>query len=227
MVYAHEHVLLRFNGHFGLNASTMTDKWSCGLRLGIPGSSPTYDAGKLAALAEAAKTAATTFHQAANTSAGTSTFFDQVAAAQIGVTGRYSPLTQVTQFSTVAGVAGIGTPTLPWNSALVFSLRTAIPRGRASNGRVYWPCLSMGITATTGRVSATNVQNRVNNFKTMLDSINTAANTYFPGLRVIVASQVGTGAAAVVTQVRSDDRVDSIERRENDQASVWGTATLS
>jgi hypothetical protein len=55
----------------------------------------------------------------------------------------------------------------------------------------------------------------------MLNSMNTAANVYDPGMKVRVFSNIGLGSAATVTGIRSDDRVDSIERRENQIPSVW------
>jgi hypothetical protein len=67
----------------------------------------------------------------------------------------------------------------------------------------------------------------VNLFKTFLDAVNTAAGAYQTGARIVVASNVGVGDMAFVTAIRSDDRMDSIERRENDQPSQWSNATLA
>lgn len=226
MVYANEHILLRFNGHFGASAAP-ADKWSVGLRLGQANLPVPYDAAKLLTLATAVTTSAQTFHSAAGTAAGTSCYFDQVAAACIGPSGKYVPPGALTILGPYAAQPGVGTAVLPWNSAAVMSLRTTIPRGRGSNGRVYWPALAMTIAPLTGRVAVNTMQVRVNLFKTFLDAVNTAANAYLAGTRVIVASNVGLGLNAVVTGVRADDRMDSIERRENDQPSQWATATLA
>lgn len=227
MVYPHEHILLRFNGHFGSSGTAIADRWSCNVRMGLPASAPVYDAAKLQTLVNAAQTAGQTFHSGTNSATGTSTFFDQVAGAQIGVSGRYTPTGQLTVLSPLTPQAGIGTPIHPWNVASVFSLRTAIPRGRGSNGRVYWPAISLPVTATTGRV-ATGVQGlRVTAFKAFLDALNVAGNSYSAGMKVIVASNVGGGLIAYATSVRSDDRIDSIERRENDQPAVWSAAALA
>lgn len=225
MVYNSTHVLLRFQGHFG-GSSSVLDKWSAGVRLGIPGSGVVYDAAKLQTLVNSAATAANAFHAAALVAAGTTCFFDQVTGAQIGTTGRYTPDTQETIFSPYAPVAGAGTSVLPWNSASVISLRTGRPRGRCSNGRVYWPCLSMAIATATGRVSSANVTSRVSAAKTFLNALNTAGNLYQSGMRLVVASNVGLGDMAYVTSIRSDDRIDSIERRENDQPPVYNTQAL-
>lgn len=226
MVFPHEHLLIRFNGHFGTNSS-FVDKWSCGIRFGLPASAPIYDAAKLQTFVNAADAAARTFHAHTNALVGTNAFIDYVTGAQIGVLGVYTPTSQLTVLSTSTPTAGLGTPVLPYNSALVFSLRTAVPRGRASNGRVYWPALAAPVVPTTGRVVDGNVAGRIAPFKTFLDTLNTAANTYSAGMKAIVASAVGGGQIAYVTSVRADGRLDSIERRENDTPVTYSSATLA
>lgn len=226
MVFPHEHVLLRFNGHFGSTATTFNDRWSCGIRMGLPASAPAYDAEKLQTLCNAAMTAAKTFHTASMVTTGTTAFLDYVSGAQIGVSGKYTPPSQLTIVSPTDSTAGVGTPVLPWNSAAVMSLRTDLPRGRASNGRVYWPIIAGSIDSFTGRLAGTPSTARVNAFATFLGALNTAGNTYSPGMKVVVASNVGGGLIATVTAVRMDDRVDSIERRENDQPPVYRTAVV-
>jgi len=226
MVYAQEHVLLRFNGHFG-TASAVTDRWSVGIRLGQASLPVIYDAAKLQTLVNAADTAAGQFHAAAGTLAGTACYYDGCAGANIGPSGKYVPNGALTIISGSNPRAGTGTGVLPWNSASVLSLRTAIPRGRGSNGRVYWPCLALPVTATSGRVSVGTLSARLTAAKSFFDALNSAANTYFAGTRVIVASNIGAGINAPVTGLRSDDRIDSIERRENDQPPNYATIALA
>lgn len=225
MVFPHEHVLIRFNGHFG-TSSSVVDRWSSGIRFGLPGSAPAFDPAKLQTFVNACQTAANTFHSGTQSWTGTNAFLDYVSGAQIGVLGKYSPATQLTVVSPVNTTAGNGSPVLPWNSAMVISLRTAIPRGRGSNGRVYWPAIAAAVSATTGRLGSAPTQARLNLFKAFLDSCNDAANTYSAGMKAIVASNVGGGLYATVTSVRSDDRIDSIERRENDQPATYVTAAI-
>lgn len=223
MAYARAHILLRFNGHFGTVGSQL-DKWSSGMRFGFVSTDAVMDTPKLITFANAASTAAVAFHTTTNVAAGTSAFLDNVSAARIGVNGKYDPAGQLTVITAPTVTAGIGSPTQPWNTAGVLSLRTALPRGRGSNGRVYWPYLAAVLNAGTGRL---NTQLRVTAAKAFLDSLNTAANAYDPGMRLIVASNVGAGLNVPVIGVRSDDRLDSIERRENDQPSTWYSATLA
>lgn len=227
MVFPLEHLLIRFQGHFGASGTTVVDRWSCGLRFGFTNLAPVYDSGKLQTFVNACQTAGNTLMGAVNTNAGTNTWLDQVTGAQIGVLGRYQPTTQLTIISPSSPTAGIGSPINPWNTAHVISLRTSRPRGPGSNGRVYWPCQALGVAAGTGRLTPTQVTNRLTNFKTFLDACNVAANSYSTGMRLLVASAVGGGAHVPVTSIRADDRLDSIERRENDQASVYQTTTLA
>jgi hypothetical protein len=194
--------------------------------MGLPTSAPAYDAAKLQTLVNAAQTAANTFHATAGVGTGTNTYLDQVTGAQIGVLGKYSPSTQVTVISPVTSTVGVSAPTQPWNSALVFSLRTAAPRGLASNGRVYWPAPAVIITAGTGRVASADVTARLNAFRTFINALNTAGSAYSPGMAVVVASAVGGGAIRTVTAIRSDARMDSIERRENNQVSTYSTVAI-
>jgi len=226
MVYPQEHVLLRFQGIFGVSTPPGIDQWSVGIRMGLTSSAPAYDAAKLQTLVNAAQTAANTFHATTGVATGTTCWLTNVTGAQIGVLGKYTPTTQQTVISPTMVTAGVGAATQPWNSALVLSLRTAAPRGLASNGRVYWPALAALIDTGTGRVQASTVSTRVTAFKTFINALNTAGNSYSAGMSVVVASAVGGGVIRPVTGIRSDARMDSIERRENAQVATYTTATI-
>jgi hypothetical protein len=227
MVFPHDHILIRYNGHFGTTGTDMIDRWSVGMRFGLTGSEPVYDAAKLQTFTNACDTAAKVFHAAAGSLTGTNCWYNWATGAQIGVLGKYVPPGQLTVISPWVGTAGSGTPINPWNTALVVSLRTSQPRGVASNGRLYWPAIAAPVVNTTGRLTTAVVNTRVNLFKTFLDACNTAANAYSPNMRLIVASSIGGGKYATVQSIRSDQRLDSIERRENAAPATWSTAALS
>lgn len=224
MTYPFAHLLARFNGAFG--TSTGAEKWSCGIRLGIVGADTPYLSAALQALAEALHAAAITFHSTTNVGTGTTCYFTGVSLARVGNDGKYNPVDQTTVFSTGAAQAGVGNGTHPWNTAAVFSLRTSNPRGLASNGRVYWPALSLAIDPTTGRITSGPLTSRLTAFKTFVNAINTAADTYQVNTGVVVASNVGSGDMKRVNGVRVDQRLDSIERRENSAPAVWQTTTI-
>jgi hypothetical protein len=65
----------------------------------------------------------------------------------------------------------------------------------------------------------------------MINAINAAAGTSLdPNLRIAVVGASGLSGPArngYVDRVRCDNRVDSIERRENDQPSAWVEQTLA
>jgi len=227
MVYPHEHILIRFNGHFGASGTIISDRWSTGLRFGLPNAAPAYDPVKLQTFVNACQTAASAFHNNAGAFVGNTCWFDQVAGAQVGVSGKYTPTGQLTVLSPLNPVSGSSPPVLPWNSALVTSLRTAVPRGRGSNGRMYWPALAATLSTSTGRINTTSIGTRMTAFKTFIDACNVAAGTYSAGMKAVVASNVGGGLIAYVTSIRADDRLDSIERRENDLAVQWTQAAIA
>lgn len=186
-----------------------------------------YSASALQTFCDACWAAFTTLHAASGATVGSSCFFDWASVARIGLDGKYDPLTQNTIRKDATPVAGGGVTNIPWNTALVVSLRTAKPRGYCSNGRFYYPCTSPSIAAGTGRIPDANVASRIAAFKMCFDACNTAAATYATNLRMIVASKVGGGAAEKVTAIRSDGRLDSIERRENKQVSTWSVSSLA
>lgn len=225
MTYRFQHLVVRLNGGFPATA-TPVDRWSCGFRVGIPTQDVRYDQAALQSFANAVHAAAVSLHQSANTAAGTNCSFYNVSVARVGEDGRYSPAAQLTTISSGSTATGAGTPVHPWNTALSFGLRTASPRGYASNGRVYYPMLAATVAGATGRLATAAVQNRVNQFAAFLRAVNTAAAGYDVGAMVCVMSNVGTGTTLPVLSVRSDERLDSIERRENDQPPTYMTAVL-
>lgn len=225
MTFQNAHLAVRLNGGFS-SPVTPVDKWSCGVRVAIPGQDIRYDTGDLQTFANAVHTAARTLQGSASVLAGTNTYFTHVTVARIGENGRYEPADQLTTVSAGASQQGGGTPTQPWNTAHSFGLRTDAPRGYASNGRVYYPMLAPVVTATTGRLHTTAVAGRVAAFVTFLQAVNAAAAAYDLGAAVCVMSNVGAGTTRVVTAVRADERLDSIERRENDQVPVYTTTPL-
>ena len=225
MAFPNAHLLLRAMGNFGPSVATNQEKWSAGLRFGVIGADVNYNATALQVFAEAAHAAFVAFHPGTAVGAGTTCFFTGVSVARVGPDGKYLPTQQETTYSTGLPIAGSPTTVHPWSTANVLSLRTANFRGYASNGRFYYPATGAAIDANTGRISGTNVTNRLNLVKTLFDALNTAAQAYAVNMRVIVASSTGN-TAAKVTSVRQDERLDAIERRENAAPAVWKSVTL-
>jgi len=227
VAYDREAILLRIIGHFGSSATNFADYWSTGLRLAVVGgTSPST--GGLVTFLETISGPVQTFHQLAGAYVGNNCYIDELTAAHIGLDGKYaSDFTETVRRPYTTPPPGGGTPTQPWNTAQVTGLRTLKKRGGASNGRMSYPALAATVTSTTGRVSQSTVQTRLTAMKTMYDAINAAAQTASSGLRIHVMSKVNNGWSAMVTDIRADGRLDSIERRENDQPVTYATAILA
>lgn len=228
MPFANAHILLRLNGHFGASSVSVRDHWSVGLRFGILGADVPYSQANLLTFVTAAANATRAFHVHTQACVGTSVWLTHATGARIGTDHRYDPDTQNTQrFDLVSpGFGGSGPSMLPWNSALVISLRTDNPRGYASNGRIYYPMTAGVLEANTGIVDQATQTNRMAQAKTWIESLNTAAQAYATNMRLAVMSE-RAAKTAIVHSIRSDSRVDSIERRENDTDSVWTVAAIS
>lgn len=227
--YNRTSIKLRMIGHFG-TSPTAADYWSSGLRLAIVGGNDVA-LNDLTPFLNAIQVAIATFHATGTVGAGPNTYLDELTAAHIGLDGKYvSSMEQTTRYKYGSPIVGAGSGNHPWSTAMVTSLRTLFARGLASNGRMYWPAVGLGLSSGTGRVPAATMDNYVVEVKTMLNAINTAAQSYQTGLRIHVlgySPKYGTSASSMVNAIRCDERLDSIERRENDQPAVWHSQTLT
>lgn len=226
MAFTNAHLLVRLNGGFGSSSLSPSDKWSSGFRVGIPTQDIRFDEADLQTFANSVHAAAGTLHINAATAAGTSCFFTHVTVARVGEDGKYNPGGQLTTVSAGTASAGAGATIHPWSTAMSIGLRTANPRGYASNGRFYYPATAIALVASTGRVNATAVANRLAVMRTFFNAVNTAALVYEAATGVQVMSDVNAGTTARVLALRSDDRLDNIERRENQIPPAYQTVTL-
>jgi len=226
MPYDRKFLLLRIEGHFGA-AQTSADQWSVGLKLANQTLADPPVAG-LSTFLENVSGPIQTFHGAASAYTGSRTYLDRLSIARHGLDGKYDPSTQITTERLYTGFpVGTGTIIAPWSQALVTSLRTSRPRGYASNGRMYWPAPAMPVVDTTGRIGSSFQINYLAAVKTMLDAINGYAKALSPSCQLMVMSTVGSGLSDAVKSIRVDNRLDSQERRENAQVSVWEVANLA
>lgn len=140
--------------------------------------------------------------------------------ASIGADGNYVPgtLSYDHIYSPVPAGGGGGPSTrYPLQVAWAATLNTAMPRGRAHNGRMYfpWPNTTMG---TDFRFSSTDANNRSNALAAMLSSL----NTVLPGDATIF-SKVGAGTKNLVTSVKHGRRPDVQRRRASALPETYGT----
>lgn len=228
MPYSREHVLVRINGIFG-STTNVRDRWSIGLRMAsLSAVAPETD---FTAFLTAFHSDVAAFHAHADVGAGSTCYYTFLTAAKIGVDGKYSPKTQLTsRYDAPSAIAGSGTCDSPFSQAQVCSLRTALPRGYASNGRLYYPMTHINglIDPATGRIAPGVVAPLLARWKILIEAANTKFNAVLGvPLKVSVMSQVGSGTTAVVNSLRMDGRLDAQERRENDQPAVWSTTTIA
>ena len=226
-MYSRAHLLIRLGGHFGQSATTKTEQWSTGFRLGNPSADVAFNETALSTLVESIWPAALALHQNAQVRAGSNTFLSWVTGAVVGPDGKYLPATQETTRFDAEPAAGVGIGGLPWTAAIVTSLRTTRPRGICSNGRMYYPAVGMILNNNTGRVGDGELLGRLTPFKTFFDAVNDAVAAYGAGIRLVVASNKGAGDMAAVVGLRADNRLDNIERRENDVPPAYQSIGLS
>lgn len=214
MPYTEPFVYLRANGFFS-SIATPVDEWSVGFKILAPtGLVPT---GQITSFLETVAPAFSTFHTGTGWQCGTNCFLAELTAAVIGTDGKYvgggAQSTIVRPYGTP--VAGSGTGIHPFTTAVVISLRTTLQRGRASNGRAYWPALGRSLDATTGGLQAVSRDAMATAAATLLSAINAAAESQMPAtMGVWVMSNLDAGLSAPVTSIRVGSKVDSQERRE-------------
>lgn len=208
--------------------------WSTGFYMGSVGSdvsNPTQT------LADAIRTAWTTFFTSTAASIHSNFKTDTVKVAQVLATGKTS-LDNVVYAPYGTAAAGISNGScFPPQVSLAVTLANSGARGLAAKGRMYLPGVALAI-GTDARINGTQVQSLANAFKTFLDSVNAAASI---GERVILASQghktkgadgkytpvPGTAVNAVVNTVRVGNVYDTQRRRRDGLTETYLTAALA
>lgn len=128
--------------------------------------------------------------------------------APIGLDGKYPTAAESLTFLRTTPFASTGQGGYP-QIALVLSLRTARPRGYASNGRMYVPS-ALRPEATTGRITDAQAGAAAQAAAAFIGSVNAI------GMGTVqVMSAVGGGISANVTEVRVGRVMDTQRRRRN------------
>lgn len=228
MTYSMDHVHLRLHGTLG-NNTTGVDQWSVGLKIPRPEGSVT--GAQMTAFLAAVSGAASALHGSTAMKVGSTIFLKRLTAAFIGLDGKYvgGGAQPTTVYDYATPVAGNGAVVMPWSTCNVISLRTAVTRGRGSNGRVYYPSTAQALDAATGGFIPASMASVASTFKTFLDAVNAAATTELPSSthKVSVMSNLGGGTTNQVTSIRVGVRPDRQERRENGVAENYQTAVIA
>jgi hypothetical protein len=116
--------------------------------------------------------------------------------------------------ASTSATAGSTAPLMPFQSALVTSLRTDTP-GAHGRGRIYWPCIAANL-GTDGKVPAADVTQFLTDMKTYLLSIRSALAASFPtiGFDLAVRSKT-THSTPHVTRIQVGNVVDTQRRRRD------------
>lgn len=215
MAFDREQIKLTSIGFIG-SASPGSEIWTWGLKL-----SGATDFDAVPALANldmgAIFTAIATFHSDTDTYINSNAVFTTLRAAALGVDGSYLTDAREFQGNGTIGYQGANTASRQANQvALAISLRTVTSIGVAVRGRFYVPLPSMVLTSE-GRIPGSQRDEVCANAKTMLDSINNAANVGPDPSVLQLMSDVGvtTPRSRAVTTVRVGDVMDTIRSRRN------------
>lgn len=140
---------------------------------------------------------------------------------RINAAGHYTEA-ETNEWTYPSPIPGTSSGTLAPQLSVAATLRTAIPRGRGSKGRMFLPPTSRIVAlGSDGRMSVANAAAQATSVKNLITSLNA---TYTLIGRVGVASNVGLGRFEHVTEVSVGRVVDTIRSRrsalEEDYQSV-------
>lgn len=111
-------------------------------------------------------------------------------------------------------VTGTGSTNAPFQTSMVFSLRTGLP-GRSGRGRVYWPALGVDMTSTGNRV---NQGTPYTELVTALSGVEDAASGY--GLSLAVYSPT-RDLLTLVSSIQMGNVPDVQRRRAENIAETY------
>jgi hypothetical protein len=222
MVYAHTVTRVTLSGTmFG-----GVEEWSTGFFLGQEGSDATVPT---QAAADQIRDAWTTFFTAVNSYVSSAYRFTQVKMANIDATGHTVSDSVKYSYPAAAVLGNTGSNTHPPQCALVVTLLSDRPRGKASKGRMYLPGFAGPIMAN-GKADTPQVASIATNLKTFFDSF--AADADVPDQLILAAKWSGPLGVIpaqndYVETIRVGDVVDTQRRRRNGLAEVYTSRTLA
>lgn len=230
--YAHKWVRVTISG----TSNTGAEEWSTGFQMG----SPTVDMTDAQAPgAQSIATAWQTFFTAAANKFSGYYFTKQVKCALINTDGSTDlDAIDYYDFPTAIGGGGGTVGTLPAQITLAATLTSDRQRGLASKGRMYLPGICEPIEGATGKLPSGFQGTLATNFKTFLDSVNTASGV---SGKLVLASAGHKGAppapgeppiyaggvTAWVTGCRIGNVYDTQRRRRNGFTEAYQSRVLA
>ncbi len=223
---AQRHLKVVFGG--SIEGEGKADEWSCGLSMTVPSNiweGGVMDQPKMDDVhADVVK-----YWTAIRSKFPVGVRLVYVKANIIGSDGFYVDKAQTWRKDVEPAMPGSGSSaSLPWQTALVVSTRTAVSRGPGSKGRWFLPVPSTAILTNSGNIDTTtkNVIGQASaQFVADLNNWPGLDWAQGPGSPVVaIVSDGGKSAvpiARAVTGVRVGDRLDTQRRRANDTLEVY------
>jgi len=222
MVYAHDVVRVTLSGTMFGGA----EEWSTGFFLGQEGSDATAPT---QAAVDQIRDAWAVFFASATSYVSNLYTFTQAKAALIDDAGHTVLDSVKYSYPGTAVVGGRSAGHLPPQNALVVTLLSDRPRGKASKGRMYLPGVCVGI-GTNGKIDATSVGAIATNLKTFFDSM--VGDADIPDQLILAAK--GTGALPALTAqndyvetIKVGDVYDTQRRRRNQLVETYVQRVLA
>lgn len=145
---------------------------------------------------------------------GTTSTIDRVRAEYLDDD---STLLQAAE-SVVTPVAGVGTPTKPFQTSVVLSLLSGVP-GRSNRGRMFWPAIGCVISTSTLRLSDPTAAEVAGDAVLLLqNAVTTAAALTTPATIVPAIWSRLNQTARMITAVEVGDVLD-VQRRRRDRVN--------
>lgn len=221
MVYAHKITRVTLSGTmFG-----GVEEWSTGFFLGEENADATEPT---QAAADQIRDAWATFFTAGGSLVSNNYAFTQVKMASIGSDGHTISSSVKYSYPGSAVVGSTASNTHPPQCAVVVTLLSDRPRGKASKGRMYLPGFS-GNIMDNGKIDSPDVNSIAENLKTFFDSMTNDAD--IPDELILAAKWSGPlnvipAQNDYVETIRVGDVVDTQRRRRNGLAEVYTSKTL-
>lgn len=222
MTFDAVHFKVTMSGTLG---NPVSEIWQTSFRLWQSGGPGVISEASRQTFLTALGTASNTFLNTSALGAGLYSTITLLKIAQIGRDHHYWPDTEVASVKPVS-YSGVGAYIHPLTTALVVSLRTARPRGRAAFGKMYWPAVAISV-GQDGVITTGNQATILTAAQTWINAVNSAANTMGTGLKVAVMSELGEGTSQPVTRVGIGREPDYISRRKSKTLEVTTFAAVS
>lgn len=124
-------------------------------------------------------------------------------------------------FTLVTPLAGTGTATKPFQTAIVCSLLTRRP-GRSYRGRIYWPALAIAMEPSTLRLTPATRTSMLTGFAALFDLVQAASGV--EGAPDLIVASETLGVNTVVRQLAVGDVLDTQRRRRDSLQEQYSTA---